>query len=144
MNRRPTRHAPDFALRGGRDLRPPHADFDAGQRAPRAGVIWRAYHDRDLPTLLWRPPMWFSSWLTALRIPSQPQRSRPRKRQLDRRSPQMRRLLLEGLEDRRLLTFLPAVSYPTGVDSLGAVATADFNNDGQLDLAFASNKYDPD
>jgi len=88
--------------------------------------------------------MWFSSWLTALLVPTQPQRSGPRKRTSDLRSPQVKRLLVEGLEDRRLLTFLPAVSYPTGVDSPEAVATADFNNDGQLDLAIASNRYDPD
>ena len=88
--------------------------------------------------------MWFSSWLTALRVPTQPQRSRRGKRTSPRRSPQTRRLVVEGLEDRRLLTFLPAVSNPTGVDSPGAVVTADFNNDGQLDLAIASNRYDPD
>src|SRR5262245_22844257 len=85
-------------------------------------------------TAIWRYPMWFSSWLTVLRVPNQPQCSRPRKRTSPRRSAQRRRLLVEGLEDRRLLAFLPVVSYPTGVGPQ-AVVTADFNNDGQLDLA---------
>jgi hypothetical protein len=48
-----------------------------------------------------------------------------------------RRLLLEGLEDRRLLAFDLAVDYPTGA-SPQAVITADFNNDGRLDVATAN------
>ena len=40
---------------------------------------------------------------------------------------------LECLEDRRLLSFSPAVSYPVGRPA--AVVTADFNGDGRLDLA---------
>ncbi|HEY7088119.1 MAG TPA: VCBS repeat-containing protein [Tepidisphaeraceae bacterium] len=49
--------------------------------------------------------------------------------------------LLETLEQRRLLSFSPAVAYPAAsVDpSLGLfVVTADFNNDGKPDLATAN------
>ena len=44
---------------------------------------------------------------------------------------------LETLEDRRLLSFDPAVSYAAGAYPQ-AVATADFNGDGRLDLATAN------
>src|SRR5205807_972548 len=44
---------------------------------------------------------------------------------------------LELLEDRCLLSFSPAVSYPAGT-SPQAVVTADFNGDGRLDLAVAN------
>src|SRR5688500_11533638 len=43
----------------------------------------------------------------------------------------------EALEDRRLLSFSPATSFPVG-SSPQAVVTADFNNDGRLDLATAN------
>jgi VCBS repeat protein/Calx-beta domain-containing protein/FG-GAP repeat protein/putative extracellular protein len=49
-----------------------------------------------------------------------------------------RRLLLEGLEDRRVMAFVPAANYPVGAGPQEAIA-ADFNNDGRLDLATASN-----
>jgi len=42
----------------------------------------------------------------------------------------------ESLEDRRLLSFSPAVSYP--VSGPQAVVTGDFNGDGRLDLAVAN------
>ena len=45
------------------------------------------------------------------------------------------RACLEALEGRRLLSFSPAVDYPAYNPQ--AVATADFNNDGKLDLATA-------
>jgi len=45
-------------------------------------------------------------------------------------------LRLETLEDRRLLAFVSAVSYPVGT-SPQAVVAADFNNDGNHDLATA-------
>jgi hypothetical protein len=48
-----------------------------------------------------------------------------------------RRLLLEGLEERRLLAFDLAVNYPAGM-SPQDVITADFNNDGRLDVATAN------
>jgi hypothetical protein len=41
------------------------------------------------------------------------------------------------LEDRRLLSFSPAASFPVGTNPR-AVVTADFNNDGKLDLATSS------
>src|SRR5687767_9127164 len=44
------------------------------------------------------------------------------------------RFHLEQLEPRRLLSFSAAVNYPVG-GSGTAVATADFNGDGVLDLA---------
>jgi hypothetical protein len=53
-----------------------------------------------------------------------------------RRSPASR-LRLEALEDRCLLSFSPGHSYPVGANPQ-AVATADFNKDGRLDLAVAN------
>src|SRR5205823_860128 len=54
-----------------------------------------------------------------------------------RRRPAVGRLQLEVLEDRCLLSFSPAVSYPVGA-SPQAVVTGDFNGDGRLDLAVAN------
>lgn len=51
---------------------------------------------------------------------------------------QTRRLLLEGLEERRMLTFMPAMDYPTGAKPQAVVA-ADFNNDTIPDIAVALN-----
>jgi hypothetical protein len=48
------------------------------------------------------------------------------------------RAFLEPLEDRRMLSFTPAVDYPVGGSPLAIVA-ADFNSDGRLDLATASS-----
>ena len=45
----------------------------------------------------------------------------------------------ETLEARQLLSFIPATSFPVGTNPQ-AVATADFNNDGRLDLA--TSNYD--
>ncbi len=47
-----------------------------------------------------------------------------------------RRARFETFEDRRMLSFEPAMIHPTGILPL-EVVTADFNNDGQLDLATA-------
>ena len=55
-----------------------------------------------------------------------------------RRRPPASRLCLESLEDRCLLSFSPAVSYPVGA-SPQAVVTGDFNGDGRLDLAVANS-----
>lgn len=76
--------------------------------------------------------MWFRSMLKSLVRSSR----RRQKLVLDGKQ-RARRLLLEGLEDRRLLAFVPAVSYPAG-SSPQAVVTADFNADGQFDLATAN------
>ncbi len=51
-----------------------------------------------------------------------------------RRGPVARRCLLEALEERTLLSFSPAVSYPAGT-APASVVKADFNGDGRLDLA---------
>ena len=45
---------------------------------------------------------------------------------------------LEVLEDRCLLSFSPVASFPVGM-APAAVVTADFNNDGSLDLATANS-----
>src|SRR5262245_5047905 len=72
-------------------------------------------------------PMWFNNFFKALTSTSS--RRRPTHRPAAR-------LYLEPLEDRRLLNFGPAVTYPGGT---GALATADFNNDTRLDLAVVNN-----
>jgi hypothetical protein len=46
----------------------------------------------------------------------------------------VRRPRFEPLEDRCLLSFTPATSFPVGTNPL-ALVTADFNNDGDLDVA---------
>jgi hypothetical protein len=57
------------------------------------------------------------------------QKSRPHSR-----SDQQRKLTLETLEDRTVLSFAPPVTFPVGIDPR-AVTVADFNNDGKPDLA---------
>src|ERR1051325_9120463 len=47
------------------------------------------------------------------------------------------RAWFDTLEDRRLLSFSPAMSFPVGTNPQDVV-TADFNNDGKLDLATSS------
>ncbi len=74
--------------------------------------------------------MQFPSWL---RRPSSNSSPIPRKR----RQPAARRLTVESLEDRCLLSFSPAVSYPAGSNPQ-ALAAGDFNNDSFLDLAVAN------
>src|SRR6516162_7498252 len=64
------------------------------------------------------------SWLRRLL-----KKSRPPSRSARRQT-----LLLESLEDRTVPTFLPAVTFPVGVNP-HAVTVADFNNDGKPDLA---------
>ena len=48
-----------------------------------------------------------------------------------------RRLRFETFEDRRMLSFTPASSFPVGAEPQAVVA-ADFNNDGWLDLVTAN------
>ena len=64
--------------------------------------------------------------------------STPTRRRPIRRRPPASRLCLESLEDRCLLSFSPAVSYPVGANPQ-AVVTGDFNGDGRLDLAVANS-----
>jgi hypothetical protein len=47
----------------------------------------------------------------------------------------------EVLEDRRLMSFAPAVNYAAGADPSGMIA-ADLNNDGRLDLVVANPTAD--
>lgn len=51
-----------------------------------------------------------------------------------------RRPRFETFEDRRMLSFTPAANYAT-VGTPSAIVTADFNNDGQLDLATCANAH---
>src|SRR6266404_2030706 len=60
--------------------------------------------------------------------------STPTRRRPSRRRSPASRLCLEALEDRCLLSFSPAVSYPAGLGPQ-AVTVADFNGDGRQDLA---------
>src|SRR5690349_14760240 len=53
------------------------------------------------------------------------------------RSRHIGRACFDTLEDRRLLSFSPAASFPVGTNPQDVV-TADFNNDGKLDLATSS------
>jgi hypothetical protein len=66
--------------------------------------------------------------------------STPTRRRPIRRRPPASRPWLESLEDRRMLSFSPAVSYPTASRPI-AVATGDFNGDGRLDLAVANRQF---
>src|SRR5688572_13497401 len=49
----------------------------------------------------------------------------------------IRKAYLETLEGRALMSFSPAVGYPAGANPQ-AVASADLNGDGRLDLAVAN------
>src|SRR4029079_10944651 len=49
------------------------------------------------------------------------------------RSAQQRKLTLETLEERTVLSFLPPVTFPVGVNPR-TVTVGDFNNDGKSDL----------
>jgi hypothetical protein len=53
------------------------------------------------------------------------------------RSAQQRKLTLEALEERTVLSFSPPVTFPVGVLP-HAVTVADFNNDGKPDLAIVN------
>src|SRR5262245_28992763 len=46
----------------------------------------------------------------------------------------VRRPRFETFEDRRMLSFTPAVTYDAGTSGTWDVVTADINNDGHLDL----------
>lgn len=61
----------------------------------------------------------------------------PTRRRPIRRRPPSSRLFFESLEERCLLSFSPAVSYPVGLNPQ-AVVTGDFNADGRPDLAVAN------
>jgi hypothetical protein len=85
--------------------------------------------------------MSFSHWTRRLQtaLPPSPRRSpRPKAIRPSRAAPPGRRLHLEPLEDRTLLSlFGPAQFFATG-DTADSVAVGDFNNDGIPDLAVAN------
>ena len=82
--------------------------------------------------------MSFNSWLQNLRsalAPGRGQRHQGRRGSLRAAT---HRPNLEVLEDRCLLSFTPAASFPVGATSAAsqqAVVSADFNHDDKLDLA---------
>jgi hypothetical protein len=79
--------------------------------------------------------MSFHSWLQNLRSTVAPRRGQRRGRNSLRAA--THRPHLEVLEDRCLPSFSPATSSPSAPNPQ-AVVTADFNNDGRLDLATAN------
>ena len=81
--------------------------------------------------------MWLISVLDYLKSTSLRARAGRVRREAAHKKPAATRLILEALEDRCLLSFSPAVSYPVGTGPL-AVMTGDFNGDGRLDLAVAN------
>ncbi len=81
--------------------------------------------------------MSFHSWLHNFRSTLAPSRGQRHHRRRGASRAATHRRNLEVLEDRCLLSFSPAVSYPVGTNPQ-AVVTADFNHDGRLDLAVAN------
>ena len=75
--------------------------------------------------------MSFHSWLQNLRSALTPGRGQPHHRPRGSRRAATHRLNLEVLEGRLTPSFTWAGSFPVS----GAMVTADFNNDGHLDLA---------
>jgi hypothetical protein len=77
------------------------------------------------------------SWLRNLRSALAPGRGQRRHKGRDSLRAASHRPSVEVLEDRLTPSFSPATSFPVG-PSPQAVVTADFNNDGRLDLATAN------
>ena len=75
------------------------------------------------------------NWLHYLRSALTPGKRLRKTRRRDAQRFMPTCLLIESLEDRRLLTFVPAVNYPVGA-SPQEVVSADFNNDSILDVAY--------
>ena len=82
--------------------------------------------------------MSFISWLQDLRSALALGRGQRHHVRRGSRRAATHRLNFEALEDRCLLSFTPVVSFPVGM-APAAVVTADFNNDGSLDLATANS-----
>src|SRR5438128_5725064 len=99
-----------------------------------AALVTQAILDREGD-----PTMRFHSWLDGLK----PVSSRRRTKRIESRSSADVKLFVETLEDRCQPSFLAPVSYPVG-NAPAAVATADFNNDGKLDLMTANEGASPD
>src|SRR6185437_3347430 len=85
--------------------------------------------------------MSFPSWLHNFRSTLEPSRGQRHHRRRGSPRAATHERSLEVLEDRCLLSFSPAVSYPVGTNPQ-AVVTADFNHDGRLDLAVANVESD--
>jgi hypothetical protein len=83
--------------------------------------------------------MSFHSWLQNVRSALATGRGQRHDRRRGSLRATTHRPKLEVLEDRSLLSLSPATSFPVGPNST-AVVTADFNNDGNLDLA--TSNYD--
>jgi Calx-beta domain/FG-GAP-like repeat len=88
--------------------------------------------------------MRFLSWLDGLKPVSSRRRTKRGQPQSPRRKPADCKLSVETLEDRSMPSFLAPVNYALGSDPYNpenpdAVVTADFNNDGILDLAVANS-----
>jgi len=81
--------------------------------------------------------MWFHAKVDSLQSRSSPAPSRQSLRQCAHPRFAARRVRLEPLEDRRMLSFSPAIDYSVGAYPV-AVVSADFNADGRLDLATAN------
>src|SRR6478672_5009870 len=81
--------------------------------------------------------MSFPSWLQNLRPARAPRRGQRR----NSLRAAAHRPNVEALEDRSLPSFGPATSFPVGPNPQ-AVVTADFNDDGKLDLAVANFEGD--
>ncbi|MBI2826895.1 MAG: VCBS repeat-containing protein [Planctomycetia bacterium] len=81
--------------------------------------------------------MWFRSAMDSLQSRSARTPVRQSSRQSARSRFVARHISIEPLEERRMLSFSPAASYPVGA-SPAAVVSADFNADGRLDLATAN------
>ncbi len=77
------------------------------------------------------------SWFDALKYRFTRKLNRQERRASGRRGPPTRLLKVETLEDRRVLAFAAAVNYDSGTNPQ-AIVSADFNNDGRLDLATAN------
>ena len=86
-------------------------------------------------------PMWFRSVADSQRSCSSGTPRRQSARQAPRSRFVGRRISIEPLEDRSMLSFSPAVDYSVGTGP-SAIVAADFDNDGRLDLATANSGSD--
>jgi hypothetical protein len=77
------------------------------------------------------------SWLDALKLHLAHTPNRRQRRAAGQRGPATHHPRLETLEDRRVLALAGAVNYPVGANPQ-AIVSADFTNDGLLDLATAN------
>src|SRR6185436_3309691 len=112
-----------------------HRPGTASALGLRAGEMLPPFYRRPHPES--HSPMLHRSWFDALKSRFTRTPTRQERRASGQRGPNSRRLRLEVLEDRRVLAFVAPVDYAAGANPQ-AVLTADFNNDGRLDLATAN------